>query len=114
MAEVAKDTPLSDSIGKAPTPVAEGNFDKVLSLDEMLQAEDVQYATVVIPEWKGSIRIGSLSAGEVLDFIEMTEGPAKKNAGFRLISRSLVDAEGKRIGSDSKIEAFRKKDSRVV
>lgn len=88
--------------------------DRLLSLDEIIATEDTQFFKMHIPEWKGSIRLGSLSAGQVLEFIELNEGPAKKNAGFRLINDSLVDADGKRIGDEKKLAALRTKDSNVI
>lgn len=87
---------------------------KFLSLDEMLDANDIQFIEVDTPEWGGTVRLGSLTAGEMLTFIETSEGPAKANAGLRLIVRSLVDAEGNRLGTDKHLEAFKKKDAKVV
>jgi len=82
---------------------------RVLSVDEMLAAEDVSYAE--IEAWGGIVRVGSLTADEMIDFIEANEGVEKRNAGLRLIVRSLVDADGKRIGTEAHVKAFGKKDA---
>ena len=37
--------------------------------------------------------IGSLTAGDIIEWQEQNEGPAKKNAGIRLIVKSLVTEE---------------------
>lgn len=82
---------------------------RILSVEEMLAAPDVQYDT--IPAWGGVVRIGSLTAGEMIEFAEANEGPAKRTAGIRLIVRSLVDKDGNRIGTDKHIEAFKAKNA---
>jgi hypothetical protein len=84
---------------------------KVLSIDEILAADDVSYMTV--QAWGGSVRLGSLDAGTMLDFIEANDGPAKRTAGIRLVIKSLVDAQGNRIGKMDMMEAFKKKNSRI-
>ena len=86
---------------------------KFLSINEITTASDVQYAEVEVPEWKGTVRFGTLDAGELIDFVEATDGPAKRNAGLRLIIKSLVDEQGNRIGTDKHLEAFKKKSAKV-
>ncbi len=86
--------------------------DKVLSIDEIIAAPDVQYDTV--DAWGGKVRIGSIDAGTMLDFVESNDGPAKRTAGLRLLIKSLVDAEGNRIGTEKHLEAFKKKDSATI
>lgn len=88
----------------------------------MLSADDVEYATV--PAWKvkdpksgemiqGYVRIGSLNAEDVIAWRETNEGPAKKTMGLRLFVNSLVDADGKRIGTAQHYEAFKKKSNAI-
>jgi hypothetical protein len=81
--------------------------EKVLSIDEILASDTVEYATIpgAIP---GEVmRIQSLSAGAFIDWQEAGEGEAKRTAGLRLIVQSLVDEDGKRICTDKHIAAFR-------
>jgi hypothetical protein len=85
---------------------------KILSVDEMLAADDVNYAEITA--WGGTVRVGSLSAGDMLDFVDSNEGPAKRTAGLRLIVKSLVDANGNRIGTDKHLEGFKKKSATVT
>jgi hypothetical protein len=82
---------------------------KVLSFDDILSANDTRYDEVEV--WGGVVRIGSLTAGDMIEFVESNEGPAKRTAGLRLIIKSLVDADGKRIGQDSHLDGLRKKDN---
>jgi hypothetical protein len=88
---------------------------RLLSFEDILDVDDVQYAVIEVPEWHGSVRIGSLSAGDLIDFVEANENPLlQKTAGLRLLSKSLVDEKGKRIGDDEKIRQLQKKDARIV
>jgi hypothetical protein len=86
---------------------------KLLSLEEIENLEDVQFVEVEVPEWKGTLRFGSLNAGDMIDFVESNDGPAKRTAGLRLIVKSLVDATGQRIGEDKLLQTLKKRDARV-
>lgn len=72
----------------------------LLSIDQIEQVEDTVFVTIPVPEWKGSVRIGSLSGEQILEWVEKNgEAVAGKTAGIRLLALSLVDADGKRIGT---------------
>ena len=89
--------------------------DKILSMEDIVASDDVEYAT--IPGFKAGevFRIGSLSAGDLIEWSEANEGEAKRTAGLRLICKSLVDAAGKRIALDAKnIQVFRAKSHKVT
>lgn len=93
---------MTDELKPEPKP------EEILSVEEMLAAEDVEYAT--IPTWNGKYtRIGSLTAEDLIEWSDANDTPAKKNAGLRLLVKSLVDKDGKRIGTPAHIEAFKKK-----
>jgi len=87
---------------------------KILSIDEMFAVDDTQFEVIDIPEWRGAIRIGSLRAGQMLEWVEANSGEAKKNAGLRLIVDSLVDDAGVRIGKKEHIQKFKDRDHAVV
>ncbi len=82
---------------------------KLLSVEEMLAADDVRYE--VIDAFGGKVRIGSISAGEMMEFMTQNQGPGKKTAGLRLFIASLVDATGKRIGNNTMISMFAQKNA---
>ncbi len=95
----------------------------ILSIDEMLGADDVEYK--VIPTWmvkdaktgtmvQGYSRIGSLDAESIIEWRDENEGPAKKTMGIRLLVKSLVDKDGNRIGTPKHYEAFKKKSNAVM
>lgn len=80
------------------------------SMDEILAdgATGVEYATIEGFQPGKKIRIGSVTAGDIIEWSEANEGEAKKNAGIRLIMKSIVNAKGERIAEDPKnIQKFR-------
>lgn len=87
---------------------------KPLSVEDMLNADDTKYIEVAVPEWSGTVRLGSLPAGDMLEWAEANEGKARRTAGLRLLIKSLVDAEGNRIGKPEMIERFRTKSHIVI
>ena len=91
---------------------ANGSLKVFESVDDMLAAPDVEYAEV--EGWNGLIRIGSLTAGDMIEWSEANEGEAKRTAGLRLIVKSLVNSEGKRIGTDKHIPLLRAKSHKVT
>lgn len=89
----------------------------VLSLDDIMKEDDVEYAR--LPGFKpGQVFvIQSLTAGDLIEWTEANEGEAKRTAGLRLIVKSLVDGEpgkdanatGKRIMNDTHIAVLRQR-----
>lgn len=82
------------------------------SMDEILNsgASAVEFAEV--PGFKPGeiVRIGSVNAGDVIEWSEANEGEAKRTAGLRLICKSLVGPEPENVryaNSDKNIEKFR-------
>lgn len=101
--------------------MADDTTDKVLSIEEIEQEDDIEYKKV--PGFKpGQVFcIASLTAGDLIEWSEANESEAKRTAGLRLIVKSLVDgvpgengATGKRIATDKHIATFRKKSHKVT
>lgn len=94
--------------------------DKVLqfveTIDEIASAQDIEYATVdgFVPD--RPFRIGSLTAGDLIEWSEANEGEAKRTAGLRLITKSLVNAKGERfMATDTKaLDVLRAKNHKVT
>ena len=84
---------------------------KILSVEEMMAAEDIQYAEV--EAFGGIVRIGSIDAGQMIEFVESNEGPGKRTAGLRLIIKSLVDGEGSRIGKDEHLQLWMRRSQKT-
>lgn len=90
------------------------------SFDDVLETEDTEFKT--IKAWGGRpARIGSLTAGQMITFLENNDDPAKKRTnGAMLIAQSLVDKKGKRLVNpddpealQKAIESLKKKDANV-
>lgn len=78
------------------------------SFDDVLSTPDTEFKT--IKAWGGRpARIGSLTAGQMLVFLENNDDPAKKRTnGALLIAQSLVDKKGKRLVNPDDAEALQK------
>jgi hypothetical protein len=85
------------------------------SMDDILSANDIEYATIDGFTKDKPFRIASLTAGDLIEWSEANEGEAKREAGLRLICKSLVDSSGKRFAADTKnIAVFRLKSHKVT
>jgi len=78
------------------------------TFDDLLAQTEVEYATVTISG--KSYRVGSITGDEFAAWQELRDSSpeARKNATAVLIARSLVDADGKRIGDETKVAQLRK------
>jgi hypothetical protein len=79
------------------------------SVDEMVSdgASEVQFAEIEGFKEGKKIRIGSVTAGDMIEWSDANETEAKRTAGLRLICKSLVNKAGVRISSDKDIAKFR-------
>lgn len=72
--------------------MADANPKPVGSMDELAASSDVEYLTIEGFSKDKPIRIGSLSAGDLIEWSEANE-EQKRTAGLRLIVKSLVGPE---------------------
>lgn len=94
--------------GKTPATRKASNG-SLLSIDAIVAKDDAIYEIVPMPEWGGDVRIRGLTARERDDYeaslyYKAPDGSQKVNfsgARERLVARGLVDAEGKRLLTDS-------------
>lgn len=79
------------------------------SVDEMVAdgASEVTYKNIEGFKPGKMIRIGSVTAGDMIEWSEANETEAKRTAGLRLITKSLVNSKGQRISSDRDILKLR-------
>jgi hypothetical protein len=88
-----------------------------LSIDQMLESADIQYITVSVPEWGGEVRLGSITAGDMLNEIDQSKILGDRESTIRLIVRSIVGPDGERVPSadvEPFVQRFLKKDIRVI
>lgn len=87
-----------------------------MSIEDMLSSSDVEYRYIDMRPlgWKGRVRIGSLTAEDLIQWTETNDGPARRTAGLRLLIKSLVDDTGERIGRDNMLERFKGKSHRAI
>ena len=73
-------------------------------------ANAVEFAVIEGFRPNEKVRIGSVTAGDIIEWSEANEGEAKRTAGLRLITKSLVgpEPENRRYADDPKnIQKFR-------
>lgn len=85
-----------------------------IGVDDFDSLNDIAFDDVYIPEWKKWIRLGSLTADDLLDWVEANEGAPKKLQGLRLLVKSIVDQNGNRIGTEELVEKLRKRHAGAV
>ena len=92
-----------------------------LSKETILAVDDIQFEDVPVPEWGGVVRVKSLMGNE-RDGLEasMIVGRGKtahvnlENLRAKLVARSCVDENGKRIFGDADIPALAKKSAAAL
>src|SRR5436190_89742 len=88
---------------------------QIESMEEISASDDVEYAMIEGFTKGKPFRIGSLTAGDLIEWSEANEGEAKRTAGLRLITKSLVNSRGERYAADPKnIAVFRTKSHKVT
>jgi hypothetical protein len=84
-----------------------------LTREQILQAADIRFEDVEVPEWGGTVRVRSLTGAERDDLegsIAELEGlEIYENFRARLVTRAVVDETGKRLFSDKDIERLGEK-----
>jgi hypothetical protein len=105
-----------------PEATAPPEEEQLLGLEDFGPLDDTKYEVIDVPEWKGKIRIGSLSAEDAVAWQETTQGDKQidKFAGLLLLVKSLVDKNGNRLYKSDKdpasiklFETFKKRNSEV-
>jgi hypothetical protein len=88
-----------------------------LSKDQILAAQDRQYAEVDVPEWGGKVRLSSLTARQSLELDAVTkkfqEGKVADPIGPLLVA-CIVDADGKPIFTKDDLDGLGKKNPAVI
>jgi hypothetical protein len=79
---------------------------KILTAEEILGAQDVQFETVNVPEWGGDVKIRSMDSFAVLRFT----GPEKRNdAASLVVALSVCDESGELVFKESDVAKLKAK-----
>lgn len=89
---------------------------RFFSRDDILQASDLATEEIYVPEWNGWVRVRAITGSE-RDAYEasLVQRKGKKtelnpsNMRAKLIALSVVDEEGRRLFTDTDVEALGKK-----
>jgi hypothetical protein len=69
----------------------------LLNFDDLVAEPDTRYDTVKTP--RGSVRLGSVSSADILEWMDDNEDKVRGVfSGLRLLVKTIVNADGKRIG----------------
>ncbi len=86
----------------------------LLTLDDILGADDIEYRTIELPEWGGSVRLRLLNGAETIQFQTSLE-KNKREATIALVRSSVVDADGKKLFQHKDdFAALKKKSMKVI
>ena len=92
-----------------------------LTRDQILNADDLKYEEVDAPEWGGVIRLKVMTGIERYDFeqsvFDMKGKDTKvnlKNFRAKLLVKTIVDEQGKRVFEELDIERLSTKSSKVL
>ena len=93
----------------------------ILTRDEILKAQDIDYEVVEVPEWGGEVRVRAMTAAERDAFeasiLRQTKSGVQVemvNLRARLCAMTIVDEDGKRIFSDSDVAELGKKSAAAL
>ncbi len=106
---------------EAAAPTNGSDMAMILTREDILSAPDLQQETVAVPEWGGSVFVRGLD-GMQRDSFErsMVDIKGKDSvvnyANFRgkMVARSVVDENGKRVFKDSDAENLGKKSGKAL
>lgn len=92
-----------------------------LSLDDILAADDTEFADVEMPEWSGGsahakkVRLRTLTNSELVEYTETMSGDkeAKRRGNIELIVRSAVTPDGARLFSKDQVSMLERKSAKA-
>lgn len=94
----------------------------MLSKQDILSADDLEFVDVEVPEWGGSVRVSMMSGSgrdeyEQSLFKFLPDGSAKPdltNSRAKLLAVCLVDENNERLFTLKEVELLGKKNSKVI
>ena len=87
----------------------EKELTKVLTRDEILDADDLEVWDVEVPEWGGTVLVQSLTAAQVERVQRKYKGKGIKGLTAALVALACVDENGKRLFQQSDLDRLSNK-----
>ncbi len=87
--------------------------ERFLTPADIESKDDTTYDVIDVPEWGGKIRVGTLNASDLIEYVE-ANNKDRRTAAARLIAKSMVDGDGKRIGTTRFVETLQTKNAAVL
>jgi hypothetical protein len=98
----------------------QGSKVRLLSADEILGADDLDYIDVLVPEWTppgqepASVRLRSMSAGTAMQFaVDVADGQKRQQAMVRLLVECAIGEDGEPLFAEEHLEALQSKSFKV-
>lgn len=88
-----------------------------LSRESILDADDLSYDDVDVPEWGGTVRVRALTGAERDRFEASIAGgkkPSYDNFRSKLVVASVVDADGERLFTQADVQLLGKKSAAAL
>lgn len=91
----------------------------LLTRDQILSADDLQTKDVYVPQWKGTVRIRTMTAGERDLFEQMmfsgkNKDDRRDNVRAAMLSLTVVDDKGNRLFSEDHVKKLKDKSAAAV
>lgn len=92
----------------------------MLKREDILQADDLPFEDVEVPEWRGTVRVRAMTASERDRWEAMTYLDSKGNVTTpqdiraKLVAFCCVDEEGNRLFTEDDIASLAKKSARAM
>jgi len=93
----------------------------LLNKDQILKADDLPFKDVEVPEWGGTVRVRAMTGAERESFEAAIYDMSGEKAKFlrqdfraKLLCRTIVDEQNKRLFSESDIAALSAKSAKVL
>jgi hypothetical protein len=89
---------------------------KLLSKNDIIQAEDVVFEYVDVPEWGGKVKLYAMSLSEHIGFekLKATDGSINGEQIVFVLSNGIRDEDGNKLFTKEDAKALLKKNTSVV